>query len=65
MIERKSFHQRINCTASASGGLAVAVCVHFFQSIRFIFDNFPAASPPQISLKLLFLNIYFQIVLCF
>ena len=65
MIERKSFHQRINCIASASGGLAVAVCVHFFRSIRFIFDNFPTASPPPISFKLVSLNIYFQIVLCF
>ena len=45
MIERKSFHQRINCVASARSGLAGAVCVHFFQSIRFIFDHFPAVSP--------------------
>ena len=40
-----------------------AVCVHFFQSIRLIFDNFPRF--PPISLKLLSLNIVFQIVSLF
>ena len=39
------------------------VCVHFFQSIWFIFDNFPRF--PPISLKLLSLNIFFQIVSLF
>lgn len=38
-------------------------CVHFFQSIRLIFDNFPRF--PQISLKLLSLNFFFQIVSLF
>ena len=43
--------------------LPAAVCVHFFQSIRLIFDNFPRF--PPISLKLLSLNIFFQIVSLF
>ena len=34
MIERKSFHQRINCVASARSGLAGAVCVCALLSIN-------------------------------